>query len=38
MWMGKDVGGNKTLQLLSQQKITKSKEVEILGMTIDWKL
>ena len=36
--MGKDVGENKTLQILSQQKMTNSKAVEILGITIGRKL
>ena len=35
--MGKDMGGNETLQISSQQKMNNSKEVEILGIKIDRK-
>ena len=38
MCMGKDVEENETLQLLSLQKMTNSKKVEILGIKIDRKL
>ena len=36
--MDKDVGENKTLQMLGQEKTINSKEVESLGITIDEKL
>ena len=35
MCMGKDAGENETLHISSQQKMTKGKEVEILGIKID---
>ena len=38
MFMGKDVEENKTLQILTQQKMINSKEVEILGIRIDREL
>ena len=38
MCIGKDVEENETLQILSQQKMTNSKKVEILGIKIDRKL
>ena len=38
MFVGKDVEENETLQILSQQKIINSKQEEILGIKIDWKL
>ena len=36
--MCNDLGTNETLQILSQQKMINSKEVEIIGITIDRKL
>ena len=38
MCMGKHVEENETLQISSQQKMIKNKEVEILGIKVDQKL
>ena len=38
MCMGKDMKENETFQILSQQRMINSKEVEILGIKIDKKL